>query len=155
MKKVIAILIFLIPVLGWGQIDSNRVYVTNVSFQARDLAVMASLIDVNRRLYVEMFFQAVQKVKGTNPGPTTTVTIDSISVDVLVGVAGWLRELPMGVVSASGTSPASWFTTRINNVIKAIPNTYLQGRLAEMDTYYDKRYNGMIQQGTNDLKLLR
>lgn len=125
MKRILFVL-FLIPVLAWGQADSSRHFVKNITFLAGDLGNMGPLIyNTSDEIYDDLRFQAETKIRGTTPTLTTPITLDSLRVDALIEISRWLRTSEYGNTSQ--------FFNRVNNVIKALPNTFLLGEVNRMD----------------------
>lgn len=147
MKRIL-FLLFLMPVLAWGQSDSAslRVYVKNVGFQARDIANLSPLLFSGMELYEDFADLAKAKFRPPNavPALTTVVTIDSIRVDVLIEVSRWLRSSDYGNVTI--------FFSRVDAAIKGIPNTFLQSKITELDNNYQNRYMDIRTEGIRRLK---
>lgn len=133
MKQLIIIILFLIPAVAWGQTDSSKIYVKNITFLAGDVGSLGVLSYSMDEIYDDLRRQSEKKVSELpNITLATPVTLDSLSVETLLSISRWIR--------ASEYAQTSQFFNRVNNVIKALPNTYLQGEITRMDARIQTSY---------------
>lgn len=154
MKKVIFLLAVISVALAASaqttdsvRIDSNKLYVKNVAMQARDLESLTSLL-TSSELYEDMYNIAATKFRvNTPPSGNDVVTLDSVRVDALLGISQYIRSVPY-VMAVN-------FSSRVDNTLKAIPNTYLQRILASIDAMYVNSYQDQRKEGKRRLRGIR
>lgn len=149
MKKIILLLIFALPFFASAQgIDSTKIFIKNITFQARDIELLTPLMLSGQELYEDFYDIAKTKFRVANPPANlTNVTIDSLRTDVIISIARWMRTSDYGTVAN--------FFARVDAVIKAIPNTYLQGIISEMDAAYVQRIIEVRTEGRRRLRGIR
>lgn len=141
MKKLLFISLFLISLNGFAQ-DSVKV---TLSVQARDLEYIGSFI-FNDNSTEDLYDSLKVKFRVPNPATgTTTVSVTGYTLDWL-SVANRLNN--------DATALKALCTKRVTDLLRAVNQPYLTGKLDAINTADQNTFQAMRQFGRSKLRRL-
>lgn len=146
MKKTILLLLLFSSLLAQAQDDSTKIYVKNISLQARDVEALTPLFLSRFDLFEDIYDLAKVRFKG-NPNATTQVSFDSLRIDALLEIARYTLDVQFAF--------GSQFSTRVQGELKKINHPFFVRLLAAMEDNYTERYQAVRQEGRKRLRGVR
>lgn len=136
--KYILIILFLVPILSYGQADSSRVTVSNVVVKAKDLwFVYSTLVKKNRNEDLDSTIKA--KARPTTPNDNNDVTINNIERRVWREV---YQTLTTDVIAYSGG-----VQKRVHDALLLINDVWLNDKIPKDDSSVTDIYDARVSVG--------